>query len=163
MENRFMQLVKENGGFEYVLGFINDVDHFIGGVDDKLWYFIDDGKKQECWMASYAGDSWKDYHYVVKGEKVTKEEIEPGTTMGMILERAYFYQKEIEESGRKPAMTEVRSYPVRHYTYAFGERAYDISDEYGVTVCYSYINDESVGFRVRDIKVGESVTAPDLQ
>ena len=37
----FMNLVNENGGFEFVIGYKDFVDHSIGGQGNKYWYLID--------------------------------------------------------------------------------------------------------------------------
>ena len=34
-EESFMKLVDDNDGFEFVIGYKNDVDHRIGGKDNK--------------------------------------------------------------------------------------------------------------------------------
>ncbi|MBO2518007.1 MAG: hypothetical protein CW338_12190, partial [Clostridiales bacterium] len=43
MDNGFMELVAKYGGFEYILGFRDDEDHFIGGSGNRVWYFLPQG------------------------------------------------------------------------------------------------------------------------
>ena len=45
----FMNLVNENGGFEFVIGFKNE-EHYIGGTGNKYWYLVDTGRKKEYYM-----------------------------------------------------------------------------------------------------------------
>ena len=57
----FMNLVNENDGFEFVIGYKDFVDHRIGGQGNKYWYFIDyDGKKQEYYVGTYENGTWTD-------------------------------------------------------------------------------------------------------
>ena len=39
-EERFIQLVEENGGFEFYQAYRNDVDHILGGKGNTYWYVI---------------------------------------------------------------------------------------------------------------------------
>lgn len=80
--------------------------------------------------------------------------------MELILAELSTGQAEIKESGRKPIKVEIYDHPCSHYSFAFGERAYKISDEYGITVEYSNLKDKPTGFRLRDIKTGEDVKTP---
>ena len=57
-EESFMNLVNENDGFEFVIGFKDFVDHRMGGIKNKYWYFIDyNGKKQEYYVGTYENGS----------------------------------------------------------------------------------------------------------
>lgn len=163
MNNPFLDLVEKYNGFEYILGFIENEDHFIGGTGNKVWYYKEKGRTEECWLGELDGDTWTDKHMLLKGKAFSEESAEPGTAMNMILERAYFKQKEIAADGRKPSKTTISENECSHYVFAFGERAYDISDEYGVTVSYSKIDDISVGFRLRNIFTGSSVKPPKMK
>lgn len=81
--------------------------------------------------------------------------------MELILSEIAIGQKEIEESGRKPTCAEVRGHACSHYSFAFGERAYKISDEFGVTIEYSNLKDEESGFRLRTIYTGADIIVPE--
>ena len=51
-----------------------------------------DGKKQEYYMGTYDNGTWSDKFYKKKGKKLESKKVEDGTTIKMIIERAYFYQ-----------------------------------------------------------------------
>ena len=100
-EESFMNLVNDNNGFEFVIGYKNYVDHRIGGQGNKYWYFIDyDGKKQEYYVGTYENGSWTDKFYIKKGSKLESKTVDNETTIKMIVERAYFYQDKMV--GKKP-------------------------------------------------------------
>ena len=61
-------------------------------------------------------------------------------------------EERIEKHGQK----------CNHYVFSFGERAYDILDEYGVTCSYSNVNDISVGHDFRDVFIGKEVELPKI-
>lgn len=161
-QEKFLKLVRDNDGFEICLGFRNDVDHFIGGTGNYVWYDVQKGSKSDCYIGSLNSDgSWTDRHLVKT--KVLKETSAPaGTTIKMILDRLYFKQDEIEASGRKPTEVELGGHKVFHYVYSFGARAYEILEEYGVDASYSNIDDEEAGFRMRNLYLGEDVKVPKL-
>ena len=55
-EERFIQLVEENGGFEYYQAYRNDVDHILGGKGDTYWYVImKKGKVTESYIGKNSG------------------------------------------------------------------------------------------------------------
>lgn len=162
MENNFLELVKANNGFEICLGFINDEDHFIGGTGNTVWYLVSKGKSQELWQGELKDGVWTDRHTVVKKKIAVEEASESGTAIRMAEERLYFGQDKIAADGRKPVETEVHGLKCSHYVYGFGVTAYDIIDEYGVTGCYSFTDDISVGYRFRNVATGESVRVPKL-
>lgn len=162
MENAFLELVKRNNGFEICLGFRDDEDHFIGGTGNTVWYLVVKKKNQELWIGELDGGAWTDKH-VVKKKTVTEKAADAGTTVAKIMERLYFKQDEIAASGRKPVATEIHELKCSHYVYSFGARAYDILDDYGVTACYSNIDDEMAGYRFRDVHVGENVMVPKVK
>lgn len=159
-ENSFLKLIKEKNGFEVSLGFRKDVDHFIGGKDNKIWYFIQKGTNEDYYICTLNGTEKKDVHYTRKKEVLSCEAAPSGKTMEKILSEIAIGQKEIEESGRKPASVEVGGHRCSHYSFAFGERAYKIADEFGITIEYSNLNDEEGGFRLRNIFTGADVTVP---
>ena len=60
-EDRFIQLVQDNDGFEYYQAFRGDVDHVLGGKGDTYWYIImKKGKVTESYIGKYRGDVWED-------------------------------------------------------------------------------------------------------
>lgn len=160
MEKDFRALVEAKQGFEMVLGYQDYVDHCIGGKGNKLWYFINSKKKKECWMAEYDGITSKETHIVVRKGTPTVKQLEPGTTLKLVNERAFYYQDEFDPASRTPSMVDLNGYPVKHYSFAFGALAVDISEEYGVTLGFSDIEKEEEGYRVRDLLIGSSVEIP---
>lgn len=162
MENQFLELVEENKGFSYVLGFINDEDHFIGGTGNQVWYCTVKKGQTDCWIGDLKGDAWSDRHVIIKKKKKAEEPAAPGTAMDMILARAYFGQDRIKADGRKPVATKIYEHECSHYAFSFGAIAYDISDEFGITVSFSNVDDITVGFKIRDISAGEEVRFPKL-
>lgn len=162
MENAFLDLIEKYNGFEFVLGFREDEDHFIGGTGNTVWYLVQNKKMTECWTGEKTNGGWTDKHIVLKKKDKKEEPAESGKAMAMILERAYFKQAEIAASGRKPAVVPNFGYECSHYQFSFGARAYDIVNEYGITVSYSNIDDETAGYRLRDIRTGKDVSAPKL-
>ena len=75
----FMNLVNENGGFEFVIGYKDFVDHSIGGQGNKYWYLIDyNGKKQEYYVGTYENGAWTDKFYTKKGSKLESKSVESG-------------------------------------------------------------------------------------
>lgn len=157
---RLLELVREKRGFEVTLGFRGDVDHFIGGTDRKLWYFVKAGAKEDYYVCTLGGAEPTDVHFTRKKKSLTAEPAPQGKTVELILSELAVGQKEIGESGRKPVAVEVCGQPCSHYAFAFGERAYKIADDFGITVEYSNLKDEQAGFRLRRIVTGESVRAP---
>lgn len=159
-EKQFLELIEKNQGFEVTLGFRGDVDHFIGGCGNKVWYFVKKGANEDYYVCTLEGGDRTDVHFTRKKKVLTAEPAKPGKALELILSELATGQKEIEESGRKPASVKVYDHPCSHYSFAFGERAYKVSDEYGITVEYSNINDEPAGFRLRNIVIGKDVKAP---
>lgn len=159
-ENSLLELIKEQNGFEVTLGFREDVDHFIGGTGNKIWYFISRGNTEDYYVCTLTGGEKNDVHYIRKKKILTSKPAQSGKTVELVLSELSTGQAEIESDGRKPVKTEVSGHPCSHYSFSFGERAYKISDEFGITVEYSNINDEASGFRLRNIRTGDDVKAP---
>lgn len=159
-EKGFLDLVRDNGGIEITLGFRGNEDHFIGGTGDRYWYFVKKGAKEDYYVCCAADSGAAETHYTRKRKVLRSEPAPAGKTMELILSELAAGQKEIEEDGRAPVNVEAFGRPCSHYSFAFGERAYKISDEYGVTVERSELDDESAGFRLRNIVTGEDVAAP---
>ena len=154
----FMELVKDQGGFEFVIGFPEDVDHYIGGQGNKYWYLIDYGKKQEYYVGTYANDTWSDKYYIKKGSTFTEKAVASGTTIAKIVERAYYNQE--KTINRKPSEIEKNSCACYHYSFGFGESACDISKDYGVTIGFNDINKTETAYHLRDITIGSEVEKP---
>lgn len=161
MDSRFLDLVKEQGGFEICLGFRDNEDHFIGGTGDTVWYFRVKGRTQELWLSEQKGGTRTD-RYLCKKKTLTEKPAAPGTVLSMIGERLFFKQAELAGSGRKPVPVEIHGLKCSHYVFSFGARAYDILDDFGVTACYSNIDDELAGWRFRDVRTGKKITVPKL-
>lgn len=154
----FMELVKNQGGFEFVIGFPEDVDHYIGGQGNKYWYLISRGKKQEYYVGTYANGAWSDKFYTKKGDTLSEKSVASGTTIAKIVERAYYYQE--KTVNRKPSEVEKNGYACYHYSFGFGESACDISKDYGVTIGFNDINKSETAYHLRDITVGSEVEKP---
>ena len=155
----FMNLVNENGGFEFVIGYKDFVDHSIGGQGNKYWYLIDyNGKKQEYYVGTYENGLWTDKFYTKKGSKLESKSVESGTTINKIVERAYFYQE--RTAGRKPQETEMGGFKCNHYCFGFGDKAVQVVQDYGVTVGFNDIKDNDGAYRLRDISTGKQVDPP---
>ena len=155
-DNRFTELVQKCKGFEMVIGFQNDEDHIIGGAGNKCWYCIKKGRNFEAFVGSLTGDE-QDRHIKKKSSKTSSENTAPGTAMRMILERAYFGQAEIAEKNKKGQSVTKDGIPCLHYMFGFGDRAYDISEEYGVTTAFSDIHNVPAGYHLRSIETGKKV------
>ena len=155
----FMNLVSENDGFEFVIGYKNFIDHRIGGQKNKYWYFIDyDGKKQEYYIGTYENGSWTDKFYTKKGNKLESKTIDSKTTINKIIERAYFYQDKLV--GKKPTEIEKKGYICNHYMFGFGDKAVETLKDYGITVEFNDINDNDSAYNLRDVLLGTDVDKP---
>ena len=161
MEERFLDLITKTNGFDIVLSFIDFEDHRIGGIGNKVWYYVIKKQSKELWIGELNDNKWSDKHFV-KMKDLVEESAESGTTISKVVQRLYFKQDEIEAMGRKPASIEKHGQKCNHYVFSFGERAYDILDEYGVTCSYSNVNDISVGHDFRDVFIGEEVELPKI-
>ncbi len=158
-QESFMNLVKENNGFEFVIGYKNDVDHYIGGKGNKCWYYIDyGGKKAEYYIGTYENGSCSDIYYTLKGKKLESKTVEENTTINKIIERAYFYQE--KTTGKKPQEIEKHGYLCEHYSFGFGEKAVEIVKDYGITVDFNDINDNDSAYHLRDISTDSDVEKP---
>ena len=157
-EESFMNLIKENKGFEFTIGFKDNVDHSIGGINNKYWYLINYGKKQEYYIGTYENGSWTDKFYTKKGSKLESKTVENGITIKKIVERAYFYQE--KTINKKPIEVDYHGYICNHYTFGFGEKAVKVSKEYGITVDFNDINNNDAAYHLRDIITGPKVEKP---
>ena len=157
---RFYALVRENGGFEVTLGYRGDVDCIIGGTGNKIWYCIKKGSSLDWYLGTRTGDERTDTRFTLKRKVLSSVPAPAGKTEALILGVLSTGQKEIEESGHKPVKTALYDHPCSHYSFRWGERAYKVSDEYGITVEYSDIKNEAAGFRLRNIETGAKVRPP---
>ena len=155
----FINLVESNNGFEFVIAFKNFVDHRIGGQDNKYWYYIDyNGKKAEYYVGTYENGMWSDKFYTLKGNKLESKTAAKGTTIKMIVERAYFYQD--RTINRKPQEVEKHGFICNHFSFGFGDKAVEIVKDYGVTVDFNDIKDNDSAYHLREISRGSEVEKP---
>lgn len=155
-ENRFIQLVQDNDGFEFYQAFQNDVDHVLGGKGNTYWYTVlKKGKTVEAYIGKQNGDTWEDTY--VKGAK--SKAMPCGSTIQLISEKAFFMQEEKWVKDRTGKLIE-DSHPHYHYVYGFGDKGLDVSEQYGVSIAYSDIKDTSTGFHLRYVYVGDDVELP---
>ena len=155
-EERFIQLVQDNDGFEFYQAFQNDVDHVIGGKGDTYWYYVmKKGKVLETYIGKKKGDTWEDTY--TKGAK--SKSMPAGSTIQLIAEKAYYMQEEKWVKDRQGKLIE-DSHPHYHYVYGFGDKGLDISAKYGVTIAFSDIKDTSTGFHLRYVYAGDEVELP---
>lgn len=156
-EEKFIQLVEDNGGFEYYQGYRGDVDHVLGGKGDTFWYIImKKGKAAETWIGKRAGDAWNDVYVEGSG---AERSVPAGTTIKKIAEKAYLMQNEQWVTRRTPKPIE-DAHPRYHYVYGFGDKGLDVSVRYGVTISYNDIKDADSAFRLRYLYTGSDVETP---
>ena len=154
--NRFEQLVKQENGFEFCIGFRDEVDWIIGGKGNRFWFVIrKDGSIKETTEAEIHDSVWKDRMY--KGSKKKNiREMPDGSTIRRIEETAYYMQDMDWVINRKPRLIE-DSHPHYHYVYGFGDQALDVSEAYGITIGYSNIKDPSSAYHLRYVSKGDEV------
>ena len=156
LEDRFIQLVQDNDGFEFYQAFQGDVDHVFGGKDNTYWYAVlKKGKVFERYIGKHNGGVWEDTY--IKGAK--SKTMPSGCTIKLIAEKAFFMQEEKWVKDRKGKLIE-DSHPHYHYVYGFGDKGLDVSEQYGVTIAYSDIKDTSTGFHLRYVFIGNDVELP---
>ena len=158
-EKAFFDLVKDNSGFEFAIGFNGEI-HYIGGKDNKVWYFIDKGKTDDYYVATVENGQWQDYYYELKNYNLTRTEVEPGTTIKMIVDRAGFRQKKIRDSERRPTEIKIKGYDCLHYVSSRGKKNTDILKDYGITVSFTDKDNPKRNYRFWDLAYGEKVKAP---
>ena len=158
---RFVKLAEENGGFEFVQAYRDEEDRFMGGKDGKFWYIIQkDGRPVDQYIGTLKDGEWKDVRIKGRGKSRKVTDMPAGTTIGLIEENAFMHQGDEWVQGRKAKLVE-DSHPHLHYVYGFGDKALDVSEQYGVTIGWSDIKDVPAGFRLRDLSVGEDVELPE--
>ncbi len=159
-EERFIELVEKNDGFEFYQAYRDDVDHILGGKDGTYWYVImKGGKVKESYIGKNAGGVWEDI--CVKGSGAAKKTkaMPSGSTIKRIAEKAYLMQNETWVTRRTPKQIE-DAHPHYHYVYGFGDKGLDVSAEYGVTIAYSDIKDVDASFHLRYLYTGSDVSLP---
>ena len=158
-KNAFMKLVNDNDGFEFVIGYRDDLDYYIGGVGNKYWFQWIKGKDSEYYIGTYENGVWTDKHYIAKNKKIIESNtVEPENTINKIVERAYYYQDRI--GNKKPTEIDKEYDTFLHYVFGFGEKAWEVSKKYGVTVSFSNINKVEEGYHLRDYYIGSEVDKP---
>ena len=158
-KNAFMKLVNDNDGFEFVIGYRDDLDYYIGGVGNKYWFQWIKGKDSEYYIGTYENGVWTDKHYIAKNKKIIESNtVEPETTINKIVERAYYYQDRI--GNKKPTEIDKEYDTFLHYVFGFGEKAWEVSKKYGVTVSFSNINKVEEGYHLRDYYIVSEVDKP---
>ena len=159
-EERFIKLVEENGGFEYVQAYLNDVDLILGGKSDTYWYVVmKKGKVTESYIGKYKGGAWEDVFIKGSGDAKKTKTVPAGSTIRKIAEKAYLCQSETWVTRRTPKPTE-DSHPRYHYVYGFRDKGLDVSVRYGVTIAYNDLKDADAGFHLRYLYTGSDVELP---
>ncbi|MCR4891867.1 MAG: hypothetical protein K5989_06790 [Lachnospiraceae bacterium] len=159
---QFMKLVEKYDGFQFVPAYRDDEDHFIGGKGNNYWYFINkNGKTKELYLGIYADGQWQDRCIKGSGKKKTEKEMPPGSTIKRIAEEAYLHQDEEWVKKKKNPKVIQDSHPHYHYVLGFGDKALDVSEQYGVTIAYSDLKDLSAGFHLRYLHTGADVDVPE--
>ena len=160
-ENRFIELVEKENGFEFYQAFREEVDWIIGGKEDTFWFVIMKNQSvKETYIGTLKDGEWTDRRIKGKGKRKTVKEMPAGSTIKRIEKRAYFMQDAEWVKDRKPRLIE-DAHPHYHYVYGIGDKALDVSEAYGVSIAYSDLADLSAGYHLRYLSVGEEVKKPD--
>lgn len=159
-EGEFINLVNANGGFEAVLGFQGFVDHALGGTGSTIWYCISSDSRTECCMATFSGGVWTDEIITKENGGVSKAPCESGKTLALIAQRLYTGRNDI--AGKTPVAVENAGFRCSRYNFSFGAKAYDISDDYGITVRFSDTDNAIAGYSLRNINAGANVKPPEF-
>lgn len=155
-----MELVEREHGFEYYQAYRDDVDHIIGGKDNTYWYLITKkGKTLEASTAVYRDGQWSDQYSKGRGSRKKTGELPAGSVIKRIAQMAYLMQEEKWVKERKGRLIE-DGHPHFHYTYGFGDKGLDVSEQYGVTIAYSDIKDPAAAFHLRYLYTGSEVEIP---
>ncbi len=160
LEERFIQRVEENGGFEFCQAYRGDVDHVLGGKDGVFWYVVTKkGKVTESCIGKFSGGAWEDVCVRGSGAGKKTKAMPAGSTIRRITEKAYLMQNEPWVARRTPRTVE-DAHPHYHYVYGFGDKGLDVSLRYGVTIAYSDLKDPDAGFHLRYLYTGGDVDLP---
>ena len=159
-EERFIMLVKEHDGFEFYQAYRDDVDHILGGKGDTCWYVImKKGRVTESYIGKNSGGTWEDICVTGSCAKKKTKAMPSGSTIKRIAEKAYLMQGESWVTRRTPEPIE-DAHPHYHYVYGFGDKALDVSVQYGVTIAYNDIKNADAGFHLRYLNIGDDVELP---
>jgi len=160
-EERFAALAAACHGFEFIQAYREFEDHCLGGKDDTFWYIIrKDGREKDAYIGTLEEDGWKDIRIRGRGKRRKVTAMPSGSTIARIEKAAYLGQEEEWVRKRKPSLIE-DSHPHRHYVYGFGDKALDVSVQYGISIGLSDLSDVPAGFHLRYLYVGDDVKAPD--
>ena len=160
LEERFIKLVEEYGGFEFAQAYRNDVDHILGGKNGTFWYVVmKKGKVTESCIGKLSGGTWEDVCVKGSGANKKTKPMPSGSTIKRIAEKAYLMQNEAWVTRRTPKPVE-DAHPHYHYVYGFGDKGLDVSVQYGVTIAYNDIRDPDAGFHLRYLYTGDEVELP---
>lgn len=156
-EEEFMKLVQQYQGFEIVHAYRDDIDHYLGGKNDHYWYVImTKNKIKEAYAAFYKDGVWKDQYITGEGSKKKVKEAESGITIKKIAEEAYKAQDEKWVKDKNGTLIE-DEHPRIHYVKGFGDKALDVSKQYGVSIAFNDLDDNAVAFHERYLNVGNEV------
>ena len=159
--NRFMELVEREDGFEFYQAFRDEVDWVIGGKDDTVWFVVmEDQSVKETYIGTLRDGVWTDRRIKGKGKRRKTKEMPAGSTLKRVEERAYFMQDAEWVTDRIPRLIE-DAHPHYHYVYGIGDKALDVSEAYGVSIAYSDLKDPEAGYHLRYLYTGEEVEIPD--
>ena len=117
------------------------------------------GKVSKAYVGVCKDGVWEDTLTKGAGKKQQTKAMPAGSTLKLIAEKAYLMQEEPWVKGRKPRLIE-DAHPHYHDTYGIGDKALDVSQEYGVSIAYSDIQDVPAGFHLRYLYTGEEVELP---
>ena len=93
LEERFIKLVEEYGGFEFAQAYRNDVDHILGGKNGTFWYVVmKKGKVTESCIGKLSGGAWEDVCVKGSGANKKTKPMPSGSTIKRIAEKAYLMQ-----------------------------------------------------------------------
>ena len=158
---RFIELVKQENGFEFCQAFRDELDRVIGGREDTYWFTVlQDQSVKETYIGTLKDGVWTDRRVKGKGKKKTVQEMPAGSTIRRIEKHTYLMQGEAWVRDRKPRLI-TDAHPHYHYVYGIGDKALDISEAYGVSIGYSDIKDPSAGFHLRFLYTGKEVEIPE--
>jgi len=158
---RFMELADKYQGFEFVQAFRDFEDHHMGAKGNVCWYtIICDGKVKKTYVGKCTDGEWTDVCITGSGKRKKSKEMRSGSTIKRIEKEAYLGQKEDWVTRRQPSVIEAE-HPFRHYVKGFGDKALDISEQYGVTITYSDLSDVPAGFHLRYLWTGKDVELPE--
>ena len=156
-EEEFMKLVQQYQGFEIVHAYRDDIDHYLGGKNDHYWYVImKKNKIKEAYAAFYKDGVWKDQYITGEGSKKKVKEAESGITIKKIAEEAYKAQDEKWVKDKNGTLIE-DEHPRIHYVKGIGDKALDVSKQYGVSIAFNDLDDNAAAFHERYLNVGNEV------